>query len=232
MAEVPTPTGAPRRRAARRRAPGAEGARERIMDAAQRLFAERGYDATSTAKIAAAADVPSGLVFYYFATKRDLLMAVIRERAYRGTLPRVVTGAGDEGVEEVLRRAVTELAEIFGRSRNSQMILFREAHVDPELRELAARLVASSTGDLADLLAAVPEVEADADGRAAAARLLISGLLMDNFLRPDGVDAARSEPAVRLLAGALTGRAARPDPAIEAGRTERRRAQDSSGEER
>lgn len=93
MAEVPTPTGAPRRRAARRRAPGAEGARERIMDAAQRLFAERGYDATSTAKIAAAADVPSGLVFYYFATKRDLLMAVIRERAYRGTLPRVVTGA-------------------------------------------------------------------------------------------------------------------------------------------
>ncbi|WP_329459793.1 TetR/AcrR family transcriptional regulator [Streptomyces sp. NBC_01497] len=179
------------------------------MDAAQRLFAEGGFDATSTASVATVADVPAGLVFYYFPTKRDLLMAVVRERAYRGSLPQVIAEGGGEEPEEILRRAVEELARVFNLHRDTQVILYREAHTHPEIQELASGLVASSTGDLAGLLAALPGVRADADGRAAAARLVVSGLLMDNFLQPEGVDPARFEPAVRLLAAAVSG-AARP----------------------
>lgn len=201
------------RGAAGRRVADAEGTRERIVDAAQRLFAEKGFDATSTASVAAAAAVPTGLVFYYFTTKRDLLMAVARERAYRGSLPRVIAEGGAQQPEDVLRHAVEELARVFHRNRGTQLILFREAHTDPELAELAAGLVASSTGDLADLLAAVPGVRADADARSAAAHLVVSGLLMDNFLRPDGVDPARFEPMVRLLAAAVSGPAPPPRPA-------------------
>lgn len=188
-----------------RRATDAEGTRERIMDAAQRLFAEKGFDASSTASVAAAAAVPTGLVFYYFTTKRDLLMAVARERSYHGSLPRVIAEGGAQEPEQVLREAVEELARVFHRNRDTQLILFREAHTDPELAELAAGLLASSTGDLADLLATVPGVHADAEARSAAARLVVSGLLMDNFLRPGGVDPARFEPMVRLLAAAVCG---------------------------
>ena len=43
--------------------------RQAIIETAERLFAEHGYDATSTARIAHEAGVPSGLVFYHFATK-------------------------------------------------------------------------------------------------------------------------------------------------------------------
>lgn len=187
-----------------RRGADAEETRERILDAAQRLFADGGFDATSTARVAAAAGVPGGLVFYYFPTKRDLLMTVVRERAYRGSLSRVVAETADEArPADVLRRAVEELARVFARNRDTQVILFREAHTHPELQELAAGLLASSTGDLADLLAGLPGVRADADGRSAAARLLVSGLLMDNFLLPGGVDPARFEPMVRLLAAAV-----------------------------
>ena len=53
-------------------------ARERILAAAERLFAERGFDRTSTALIAADAGVPHGLIFYHFKTKMELLLAVIR----------------------------------------------------------------------------------------------------------------------------------------------------------
>ena len=58
---------------------GERPARGRILAAAERLFAERGFDHTSTALIAAEARVPQGLIFYHFKTKMELLLAVIRE---------------------------------------------------------------------------------------------------------------------------------------------------------
>lgn len=175
------------------------------MDAAQRLFAERGFDATSTASVAAAAAVPGGLLFYYFPTKRDLLMAIVRERAYRGSLPELIGEAATEQPEELVLRAVRELAAVFHRNRDTQVILFREAHTHPELQERTVELMASSTGDLADLSAGLPGLRADADGRSAAAHLVVSSLLLDNFLRPEGADPARLEPMVRLLAAAVRG---------------------------
>jgi AcrR family transcriptional regulator len=46
-----------------------------IQEHAMRLFAERGYDATTVADIAAAAEVSSMTVFRYFPAKEDLVMA-------------------------------------------------------------------------------------------------------------------------------------------------------------
>jgi AcrR family transcriptional regulator len=173
--------------------------RERIMDTAQQLFAEHGYDATSTAKIAAVADVPTGLVFYYFPTKRDLLLATVRERSYQGTL----RPAEPASFHAVLTGAAAELASVFSRHRASQMIVFREAGTQPELRQLALGLVASSTGDVAERLAGATDGPADPAVRAAAAKLLVSSLLMDNFLRAEGSDQDELASAVDVLAGAL-----------------------------
>ena len=47
--------------------------RKKILDAAQRLFAEKGYDATATRDIARAAKIASGTVFNYFPTKEAIL---------------------------------------------------------------------------------------------------------------------------------------------------------------
>jgi AcrR family transcriptional regulator len=46
-----------------------------IQEHAMRLFAERGYDATTVADVAAAAEVSSMTVFRYFPAKEDLVMA-------------------------------------------------------------------------------------------------------------------------------------------------------------
>ena len=56
-------------------------ARERILAAAQTLFAASGFAGTTTKAIGEKAHVPGGLVFYYFATKDDLLDALIKERS-------------------------------------------------------------------------------------------------------------------------------------------------------
>lgn len=44
-----------------------------ILDTALRLFSERGIDSTPTALISKEAGVSSGLLFYYFATKEELV---------------------------------------------------------------------------------------------------------------------------------------------------------------
>ncbi|WP_026186360.1 TetR/AcrR family transcriptional regulator [Thioalkalivibrio thiocyanodenitrificans] len=58
---------------------GAEN-RERIVAAADRLFYERGFQATSFSDIAEVAGVPKGNFYYYFKTKDALLEGVIEWR--------------------------------------------------------------------------------------------------------------------------------------------------------
>src|ERR1044072_6871675 len=54
-----------------------DSAKERILAAAEELFADSGFDATPTSRIAERAGVPKGLVHYYFNRKRDLLEALV-----------------------------------------------------------------------------------------------------------------------------------------------------------
>lgn len=70
-----------RRAGAGRRPGGAEDVgRELLLDAAVRLFAERGIANTTVAEIAAAAHVTSGMVHYWFDTRDKLLDAIVEER--------------------------------------------------------------------------------------------------------------------------------------------------------
>lgn len=55
--------------------------RDRVLDAAERLFAEQGYAATSLRSIVAAADVNLAAIHYYFRSKEALLEAVVIRRA-------------------------------------------------------------------------------------------------------------------------------------------------------
>lgn len=85
------------------RMPDPTSTRDRIVLAASRLFAERGYGATSLSDIAESCGVLKGNLAYYFRTKPDLLGAVIQERQDRlwealaqgaepGAPPRVMIG--------------------------------------------------------------------------------------------------------------------------------------------
>ena len=53
----------------------AEETRDRILDAALRLFRERGFEQTTMRDVATAADVATGAAYYYYRSKEDLVMA-------------------------------------------------------------------------------------------------------------------------------------------------------------
>jgi TetR/AcrR family transcriptional repressor of nem operon len=65
------------------RMPNPTSTRDRIVRAASRLFAERGYGATSLSDVAESCGVLKGNLAYYFKTKPDLLDAVMQDRQDR-----------------------------------------------------------------------------------------------------------------------------------------------------
>jgi|GEM_PF-2026511 len=53
--------------------------KERILEAAVKLFAEKGFDATSVDEIARLAEINKAMIYYYFSSKDELLSSIIRK---------------------------------------------------------------------------------------------------------------------------------------------------------
>ena len=85
---------------ARRTKDEAEETRNGILDAAERLFSERGVSRTSLEDIAQAAGVTRGAIYWHFRDKSDLFAAMVN----RVTLPMeaMVARSSDEAVEDPL----------------------------------------------------------------------------------------------------------------------------------
>src|SRR3712207_3627225 len=82
--------------------------RETIVDAAFRLFAERGYDATTIADIAAAADIAPRTFFGYFPTKEAVVFHD-KETTVRGLRERIEGRDDAETAMDAMRAWVEEL---------------------------------------------------------------------------------------------------------------------------
>ena len=108
-------------------------ARARILDAAESLFAQNGFDATATSAVATLAEVPKGLLFYYFPAKMDLLRALVGERmdAARIEFDSVVEHGNP--VRSLLNLA-SRLREAQRDSDVLRVIIWREERTHPEVR--------------------------------------------------------------------------------------------------
>jgi AcrR family transcriptional regulator len=138
--------------------------RETIAKAALRLFAERGYDETTLADIAEAADVAPRTIFAYFESKEDILLC--KERAFLEDLKRRLDERPDGTT------TVDALREFFGSIEHPdedakvrkqvitaspalQMRLRgRHAELEPLLAESIAKDLGAGPDDLRPLLIA------------------------------------------------------------------------------
>lgn len=77
-----------------------------ILDAAQRIFVERGYQAASIADIARAAETSDGLIYRYFDSKRHLLDAVLAVFFHRILAVLEPQVAAQEGFANKLRALI------------------------------------------------------------------------------------------------------------------------------
>jgi AcrR family transcriptional regulator len=57
--------------------------REAVLDAAERLMAEQGYEAATVAALVEAAGIPASSIYHYFGSKEGVLLAVMERGAER-----------------------------------------------------------------------------------------------------------------------------------------------------
>ena len=182
--------------------PAEPGARERILAAAEELFAETGFDATPTSRIAERAGVPKGLVHYYFKRKPDLLSALVERLPEDRVDLGAVVVPGD--VAASLHRLVEALDRALDSSAMLSHLLWREADTHPAVLDALQARFDRMVGQIRDVVAAArpdgcPEADVDC-----AALLLASAISYRHSVArhaEEGQEAMHRE--LRFLADAL-----------------------------
>lgn len=103
--------------------------REEILDAARKVFAERGFKGTTIADIAEEAGIALGTIYLYFASKDDVF-AALNQRLNELILQATVAVKPGKTVEETTRRYVGSIFQACGENRDLVRLVVLNA--DPE----------------------------------------------------------------------------------------------------
>lgn len=182
----------------RTRAARAEGrqARNELLAAALRVFADRGYRQAGVDEIAAAAGYSKGALYWHFSGKEDLLQALLEERidAPMRELVALLESAPPE--RDMSVEASREFARKLSEERDA-VLLEREywslAIRDPELRARYAERQTQLRTSMAAALEArarhlgTPGIPMPAEDLARVVMSIIGGLTVDELVEPGSV---------------------------------------------
>jgi AcrR family transcriptional regulator len=173
--------------------------RERIEAAATRLFATRGYAATTVDDIAAAAGLTKPMLYRDFESKQDLCAALLeRSRAELIAAPLAAfsPGAGDRAKQ--LERMIDAWLTHVERHPDATRLLFTPISGDAELeraqRDVHARQRATQIALLREFAPKLRDAEAEPLGE-----VLRAGFAAIALWRVEHPDAPRRIPANALL---------------------------------
>ena len=123
--------------------------RNRILEAARRLFAKQGFDGTTTRDLAQAAGVAEGTLFRHFVNKKAILVEVATQ-GWVEILTDLLTELSEMGsykaVAQVMRNRMWNL------QKNSDLmrVCFMEAQFHPDLRDRVQSEVIDKMTDVAE----------------------------------------------------------------------------------
>ncbi len=130
------------RLAAERRQALTQERRSQILEAALRLFSERGFEATSMDSLAAAAGVAKGTLYLYFPTKDALRDAIFDEYSLLEDVAERVLALGDVPPATTIRVIVEEIWRLLHEREAVVRLLMAELQRQPErAREFQERVV-------------------------------------------------------------------------------------------
>lgn len=119
---------------------------EKILETAERLFASRGFSATTIKMIAAESKQNSALIYYYYDSKATLYRHVLERVVDRISAEASSRIRSDSAPEEVISAVVESQVAVLAANPHLPVLLARElidwkaAHAEPAIRSLSAGL--------------------------------------------------------------------------------------------
>lgn len=106
----------------------AEQRSRQLLDAAARLMEREGSEAVSMQALAKEAGVSVGLIYRYFGSKEDILLAVITDvlDAFAVAVPDAIEAAGDDPVRR-LAAAFSAYCHVIDEHRHAAVLTYRES---------------------------------------------------------------------------------------------------------
>lgn len=191
----------------KQRVPAAE-RRELIEHAAARLFALRGYEATTVDEIVAAAGVSKPMLYRHFTSKKELCMKLLerrRDELAAAPLDEFLAGEGDP--EEVLEAMLEVWFEHVEQNPHSSRLLFQDIVGDEDIRSLQLELRRRQrAADVALLREFAPRMsEDDLEPLGEIVRSSLSGLALWWLDRPEVPREVVSAAMLRMTRGLVAG---------------------------
>jgi len=131
--------------------------RDRIVDGALEVFAQRGARGTTMTEVARAADVATATVTNHFATPELLLQAVVDHLMAEIQLPEATIFAGTRSVPARLRALTAAMFAFYERTNRWFTLLGAEITDDPVLAKADADVTRALQGLYAQALAGVDD---------------------------------------------------------------------------
>jgi AcrR family transcriptional regulator len=120
------------------RAKQADARRDELLRVALRLFAERGFEGATIADIATATGTAHGLVYHYFSSKNELLLAVLERFSFLPELRRLLDVSPEREAVVVL----TEIAVRFSALLRERADLLRLVSRESQTNQIVAAALA------------------------------------------------------------------------------------------
>lgn len=160
------------------------GQRERILDTALDLMAERGVSATSMRALASACGLNVAALYHYFASKDALLRAVIEERRYAAQIEAMPMPDMRLPPRQRLAALVVDMWDgALAEAAIWKLLLSEALDGDGTAREVGADLLATLETGLRDALPRLfPELVVDIDVAARAVCATMVALLVEASL--------------------------------------------------
>ena len=142
-----------------RGAPPGRETQDRILDAAERLFAERGIDGVSVRAILAEAGVNAALANYHFGSREGLIDAILRRRLAPLTeerarlLDELEARGKAASVEDVLRAFFAPAGRVFARPDLARLFAHLMGSPNPDIRAMHRRAFGDVVERFAEALA-------------------------------------------------------------------------------
>lgn len=115
--------------------------RQAILDAAMKIFAQRGYAAATIRAIAREANIAQGTIYLYFPSKRDILLALYRSMILE-SLEEIMARPEKGDDEAFLTALLVDRIRRFRQNAQAVRFAFTELPFHDELREKFYREIA------------------------------------------------------------------------------------------